>query len=85
LRTPSLASGCLAGISRALLLEWYGGRELDEPAAVLAEADEIFLVSTTRDVQAVSRCDEREVEAPGPVTADCRRLWRQREAEDVDP
>ena len=27
LRTPTLAAGCLAGISRALLLEWYGGRE----------------------------------------------------------
>jgi branched-chain amino acid aminotransferase len=85
LRTPSLASGCLAGISRALLLEWYGGREVDEPAAVLARAEEVFLVSTTRDVQAVSRCDDRELAAPGPVTADCRRLWMQREAEDVDP
>ena len=31
LRTPTLASGCLAGISRALVLEWYGGREVDEP------------------------------------------------------
>ena len=45
LRTPTLASGCLAGISRALLLEWYGGREVDEPVEVLDEADEIFLVS----------------------------------------
>ena len=31
LRTPTLESGCLAGISRALLLEWYGGREVDAP------------------------------------------------------
>lgn len=85
LRTPSLASGCLAGISRALLLEWYGGREIDEPIAVLAEADEVFLVSTTRDVQGVSRCDDRELRSPGPVTADCRRVWRDREAEDIDP
>ncbi len=35
LRTPTLASGCLAGISRALLLEWYGAREVDEPVEVL--------------------------------------------------
>ena len=34
---PTLASGCLAGISRALLLEWYGGREVDEPVEVLAD------------------------------------------------
>ena len=31
LRTPSLESGCLAGVTRALVLEWYGGREVDEP------------------------------------------------------
>ena len=84
LRTPTLAAGCLAGISRALLLEWYGGREVDEPVEVLAEAEEIFLVSTTRDVQAVTRCDDREL-VVGPVTEDCRKVWTAREAEDVDP
>ena len=85
LRTPTLGSGCLAGISRALLLEWYGGREVDAPIDVLDEADEIFLVSTTRDVQAVSRCDDRELEAPGPVTAECRAVWQSREPKDTDP
>jgi branched-chain amino acid aminotransferase len=84
LRTPPLASGCLAGISRALLLEWYGAREVSEAIGVLAEADEIFLVSTTRDVQAVTRCDGREL-AVGPVTEECRAVWAAREAEDVDP
>lgn len=85
LRTPSLASGCLAGISRALLLEWYGAREVDEPVAVLAEAEEVFLVSTTRDVQPVHTCDDRALEAPGPVTAECLRVWAEREAADADP
>jgi branched-chain amino acid aminotransferase len=85
LRTPTLASGCLAGISRALLLEWYGGREVDEPIEVLATADEIFLVSTTRDVQAVSRCDGRQLAAPGPVTAACQKVWAEQEAEQPDP
>jgi branched-chain amino acid aminotransferase len=84
LRTPTLDAGCLAGISRALLLEWYGGREVDEPVEVLAEAEEVFLVSTTRDVQAVTRCDDRDL-AVGPVTEDCRKVWAVREAEDVDP
>jgi branched-chain amino acid aminotransferase len=85
LRTPTLASGCLAGISRALLLEWYGGREVDEPVEVLDVADEIFLVSTTRDVQAVTRCNGRDLVGPGPVTQECRRVWTAKEAEDVDP
>ena len=85
LRTPTLASGCLAGITRALLLEWYGAREVDEPVEVLATADEIFLVSTTRDVQGVTRCDGRELDAPGPVTKDCMRVWAAKEAEGIDP
>lgn len=85
LRTPTLATGCLAGISRGLLLEWYGGRELDEPLDVLTRADEIFLVSTTRDVQPVRRCDDRDLDAPGRVTAECMKVWAEREAADLEP
>lgn len=85
LRTPTLASGCLAGVSRALLLEWYGAREVDEPVEVLREAQEILLVSTTRDVQAVDRCDDRALTAPGPVTERCRQVWAERAADDSDP
>jgi branched-chain amino acid aminotransferase len=85
LRTPTLASGCLAGISRALLLEWYGGREVDEPIDVLERASEIFLVSTTRDVQPVRRWDERELDAPGEVTRAAMAVWAEREAADLDP
>ncbi|HET6626811.1 MAG TPA: 4-amino-4-deoxychorismate lyase, partial [Nocardioidaceae bacterium] len=69
----------------ALLLEWYGAREVDEPIDVLRGADEIFLVSTTRDVQAVRRCDDRDLEAPGPLTREAMSVWKQREAEDPDP
>ncbi len=84
LRTPPLGSGCLAGISRALLLEWYGARETSDPMEVLTHAEEVFLVSTTRDVQAVTRCDDRDL-AVGPVTLACREVWAAREAHDVDP
>ncbi len=80
LRTPSLASGCLAGVTRALLLEWFGGVEVDEPVEVVDSASEVFLVSTTRDVQAVVRWDERQLE-PGPVTAEARATWKRREPE----
>ncbi|MBA2953085.1 4-amino-4-deoxychorismate lyase [Nocardioides sp. MAH-18] len=81
LRTPTLASGCLAGVTRALILEWYGGREVDEPIEVVADATEVFLASTTRDVQAVASWDGRPLAAPGPVTAEVAALWRQREPE----
>ncbi len=76
LRTPTLASGCLAGISRALLLEWYGAREVDEPADVLEDAEEVFLVSTTRDVQPLHRCDDRELDAPARSPRPARRRGR---------
>jgi branched-chain amino acid aminotransferase len=80
LRTPTLASGCLAGVTRDLVLEWYGGREVDEPLEVCAQAEEIFLVSTTRDVQGVHRWDDRELSAPGPITREAAAAWRTNEA-----
>ncbi|QIX26972.1 aminodeoxychorismate lyase [Nocardioides sp. JQ2195] len=85
LRTPTLDSGCLAGVTRALVLEWYGAREVDEPLSVLDRASEVFLVSTTRDVQAVHSLDGREHPAPGPVTSEVAQTWARKEAEDPDP
>ncbi len=81
LRTPTLAGGCLAGVTRALVLEWCGGVEVDEPIEVLAGASEVFLTSTTRDVQGVSAWDDRELPAPGPVTREVAALWSRREPE----
>lgn len=85
IRTPTLASGCLAGVTRALVVDWCGVREIDEPFEVLEEAEEVFLVSTTRDVQPVRRLDEREFSVPGPITLQAMETWAAREAEDVDP
>jgi branched-chain amino acid aminotransferase len=84
-RTPSLRSGCLAGVTRALLLEWCDVVEADEPLGVLDEAEEVFLVSTTRDVQPVHRIDDRELGAPGPVTRGLQETFAARAADDVDP
>ena len=83
--TPTLASGCLDGITRQLVLEWCDVSERDLPVEVLAEADEVFLVSTTRDVQAVHSCDGRELPAPGPVTRKAAEVWAAREPEHSDP
>jgi branched-chain amino acid aminotransferase len=84
-RMPSLRSGCLAGVTRALLLEWCDVIESDEPISVLEQAEEVFLVSTTRDVQPVHRVDDRELDAPGPVTRGLQEIWALRATEDVDP
>ena len=81
LRTPTLASGCLAGVTRRLVLEWYGARKVDEPIGTVARASEVFLVSTTRDVQGVSRWDDVDLPAPGPVTREVAAVWRRREPE----
>ncbi|AKG41776.1 class iv aminotransferase [Streptomyces xiamenensis] len=86
LHTPPLASGCLAGITRALVVEWAGAKETELPMDVLQRADEIFLTSSTRDVQAVRRVDDRELPgAPGPVTAEALRVFQARSAADIDP
>jgi branched-chain amino acid aminotransferase len=82
LRTPTLASGCLAGITRRLVLDWYGAVEVDEPIEVVAAgASEAFLASTTRDVQGIHRWDDRDLPGLGPVTAEVRKVWNEREAE----
>lgn len=84
--TPPVSSGCLAGITRALAVEWTGAVETDLPLEVLRSADEIFLTSTLRDVQAVHRVDDRELAgAPGPVTAKAMRVFDERAAQDRDP
>lgn len=87
--TPTLESGCLAGITRALAIEWLAGEldvvERDAPLEVLFEADEVMLVGTTRTIQAISRVDERELPAPGPITQRAQEIWCAREAESTDP
>lgn len=81
LRTPSLRSGCLPGIGRELVLEWCGASEVDEPAAVAQGADELFLTSSTREVQAVSEWGGRGFDVTGPVTERVRSVWAARSAD----
>ncbi|MFJ3784001.1 aminotransferase class IV [Streptomyces sp. NPDC090093] len=84
--TPPVSSGCLAGITRALAVRWTGAEEADLPLDVLESADEVFLTSTLRDVQAVHRVDGRELSpAPGPVTAKAMRTFDEHAARDRDP
>jgi branched-chain amino acid aminotransferase len=84
LLTPTLESGCLAGVTRALVIDWCGAEEVDVPLSALYEADEAFLTSTTRDVQPIGRVDETNL-ATGPVTARAIEIFAARSAEDLDP
>lgn len=88
--TPTLATGCLAGITRGLVLEWTDAKELDAPLDVLERADEIFLTSSIRDVQAVSavlsEAGSRPLSpSPGPVTREVAAVFAKRSAEDPEP
>ncbi len=86
LLTPPISSGCLPGITRELVLEWVGARETDLPMSALADAQEIFITSSTRDIQPVSHVDGRLVEmAPGPVTVRAQEIFAQRMAQTPDP
>ncbi|MEV5239365.1 aminodeoxychorismate lyase [Streptomyces cinnamoneus] len=86
LHTPPLASGCLPGITRALVVEWTGAKETDLPFDVLDRADEVFLTSSLRDVQAVHTLDGRQLPgAPGPVTAKAARIFDEHATADLDP
>ncbi|WP_203884825.1 aminotransferase class IV [Planotetraspora kaengkrachanensis] len=84
--TPTLDSGCLAGVTRALALEWYGGEEADVPISALYEAEEAFLTSTTRDVQPIHLVNGTALpQAPGPITLAAMKAFAERSAADVDP
>jgi branched-chain amino acid aminotransferase len=90
LLTPPLESGCLAGITRELTLEWCRAeglavREQTLPLTVLQTADEVFLTSSTKDVLAVSGVDDRDLPAPGPVTRRAAEIFARLSAERVDP
>ncbi|MGH9790322.1 MAG: aminotransferase class IV, partial [Candidatus Acidiferrales bacterium] len=72
--TPPLASGCLAGITRGVLLEIgaAAGVSVEEAtirAAELYVAEEVFISSTNRSLLAVGEVNGNKfAPAPGPVT-----------------
>jgi branched-chain amino acid aminotransferase len=70
LLTPPLSSGCLDGVTRALVIEAAGAEEEDLPIEALGRAGEAFLTSTTRDLQPIRSVDGRPLPAvAGPVTS----------------
>ena len=84
--TPPLSAGCLAGVTRALVIEWAGASEQDVPLSALGDADEAFLTGTTRDVQPIRWVDGQALSAvAGPVTRKAAEVFAMRAAETPDP
>jgi len=84
--TPPLSAGPLAGITRELLLEVSDAVEHDVPLEALAEADEAFLSSSTREVQPISMVDGRPLPSvPGPRSKEAAEAFRALVARDLDP
>ncbi len=89
-RTPPASSGCLLGVTRALVLDLCRGEgipfeEVEQPMSALAAADEAFLSSTTREVQAIVAINGQERSGPGPVTNRLAAAYRNLVARDLDP
>ena len=91
LHTPGLEAGCLAGVTRELVLELCQrlGLEVDQApsmARLLSSSDEVFLTSTLRDVQPVLEVDGHLLgNAPGPVTTRLAETFSELRASVVDP
>ncbi|HEV3225707.1 MAG TPA: aminotransferase class IV [Acidimicrobiales bacterium] len=85
--TPPLAAGCLAGVTRELLLEVaYGLVEIDVPMDAFATADEAFLTSSTRDVQSIASIDGRALATvAGPLTVAARESLLALQSRTFDP
>jgi len=82
--TPPLSGGCLGGITRALVIKWFDVKEVDLPMSVLKDVDEAFLTSSTRDIQPISKIDDRVLNAPGPVASKMRKEFIEKLAQNYD-
>jgi branched-chain amino acid aminotransferase len=89
--TPTLDSGCLAGVTRSIVLdlcrqEGIPAEEYDVPLSKLAEADEAFLTSSLREVQPIADVDGASLPVcPGPVSALLRASFKALVESNIDP
>ncbi len=81
--TPTLASGCLPGVTRALAIVeakrlGIAVEERDTKIGAFEGAEEAFLTSTTREIQPVARVDGRRLgRVNGELTAAVGEAYRQ--------
>jgi len=85
LRTPPLELGILDSITRGFLVRELHVEEGIWPLTELRGANEAFLASTTREVQAISAIDGRPLpEVPGRRTRDAQAAYRRLVGEATD-
>jgi branched-chain amino acid aminotransferase len=86
LHTSPLDTGCLAGVTRALLLEQLEVTETHLPVEELPGVPEAFLASSTRTVQSIARIDDTELPVvDGALTRNARKMMAELIATDIDP
>ena len=86
LHTPPLDTGCLAGVTRALLLERLDVAETHLPVQELPGVAEAFLASSTRTVQSIGRIDDTDLPVvDGPLTTAAAKAMASLIATEVDP
>jgi len=86
--TPTLTSGCLAGVTRALVMERVAVSEVDHPISLLSPDGvlEAFLTSTLRGVQPIATINGAEMGiCPGPLTTAAASAYATLLANSVDP
>lgn len=83
--TPPLSSGCLAGVTRALVVEAGLAVERALPLAALLDAEEAFLTSTTRLGQPIGWVDGRALGPPGAATRRVAAVLRELVASNPEP
>jgi branched-chain amino acid aminotransferase len=84
--TPPLTSGCLAGITRELVMELVEVEERAVPLDALRTATEVFLTSSTRDVHPVDTVDGVDVpEVLGPWTRKAHQALAALQERTLDP
>ncbi|MEX0768483.1 MAG: aminotransferase class IV [Microthrixaceae bacterium] len=90
LLTPALDSGCRAGVTRELLLEALSsaGRPAVERCISLGEidlAEEIFVVSTARQIQPAAQMNQRSLSTHRPLTEFAQACFDKNYAFTIDP
>ncbi len=86
--TPPLNAGCLAGITRGLILEHCGGIERDLPIQSFCgdQVEEAFVCSAIRGVQPVEAIDGVPLrQAPGPITKEIANRYEALRDADPEP
>ena len=86
LHTSPLDTGCLAGVTRGLIMERMDVAETHLPVEELPMVPEAFLASSTRTVQSIARIDDTDLPVvDGHLTAAAAAAMAKLMATNIDP